>query len=90
MESFDSLIISLIDSDAMKGCFKKELATKLDIDVSGIDDIILESELIDGVISQILKVFISDTKIKKEVLMDVPFKYIQDNCIVFEVGDVVL
>lgn len=89
MESFDSLVISLLDSDAMIGCFKKELASKLNIEVTAIGDVWLESEIIGGVVSQMLNVSF-DAKITKELLMDLPFKYVYGNRIVFDVGDVVL
>ena len=36
MENFDRLVISLLDSEAMIGCFKKELANELDIPVEKI------------------------------------------------------
>ena len=90
MESFDKLIISLLDSDAMKGCFMKELANLLDIPVVCISDIWLETELNKGVASQVLKVAFVDSEIKKEKLMKLPFKSIYENCIVFEVGDSIL
>ena len=90
MESFDKLIISLLDSDAMKGCFMKELANLLDVSVVCISDIWLETELNKGVASQVLKVAFVDAEIKKEKLMKLPFKSIYENCIVFEVGDSIL
>lgn len=87
MDSFDNLIISLLDSDAMKGCFMKELGRILDIPVICIKEIWLETELIEGVASQELWVSFIDAKIKKEDLMKLPFKYIYENTIVFDVGD---
>lgn len=90
MENFDSLVISLFDSDAMKGCFKKELGKLLNVPVVCISDIWLETELIDGVVSQEVWVSFIDTKIKKEDLIKLPFKHIYENCIVFEVGDTIL
>ena len=90
MESFDSLVISLLDSDAMKGCFKKELGKALNIDVSCISDVWLETELIDGVVTQELHVSFIDAKIDKSNLLDLPFKAIYENTIIFEVGDIFL
>ena len=90
MESFDSLVISLLDSDAMKGCFKKELGKALNIPVVCISDIWLETELINGVASQELHVALIDAKISKKDLMDLPFKAIYENVIIFEVGDIFL
>ena len=90
MENFDSLVISLLDSDAMKGCFKKELGRILNVPVDCITDIWLETKLVDGVASQVLKVSFIDVEIKKEDLMKLPFKSIYETCIVFEIGDVVL
>lgn len=86
----DSLVISLLDSDAMKGCFKKELAKALNVPIVCITDIWLETKLIDGVANQVLKVAFIDAEIKKEDLMKLPFKSIYENTIVFEVGDVML
>ena len=90
MENFDSLIISLLDSDAMKGCFKKELGRLLNVPLVCISDIWLETTVTDGVASQVLKVAFIDAEIKKEDLMELPFKSIYENCIVFEVGDTIL
>ena len=90
MESFDRLVISLLDTNAIKGCYKKELAKALNVPVSTITDVWLETELIDGVATQMLKVSFVDAKIDKKHLMDLNFKYIYENCIVFEVGDVFL
>ena len=90
MEKFDSLVISLLDSDAMKGCFKKELATKLNVPIKCITDIWLESKLVDGVINQVLKVSFVDVEIKKSDLMKLPFSCIYENCIVFDVGDTII
>ena len=86
----DNLVISLLDSDAMKGCFKKELAKALNVPIVCITDIWLETKLIDGVANQVLKVAFIDAEIKKEDLMKLPFKSIYENTIVFEVGDVML
>lgn len=90
MENFDNLVISLLDSDAMKGCFKKELGKLLNVPLDCITDVWLESTLVDGVAMQELKVAFVDAKINKKDLMELPFKYIYENCIVFEVGDVML
>ena len=90
MENFDSLIISLLDSDAMKGCFKKELGKMLNVPVDCITDIWLETTITDGVASQILKVAFIDIEISKENLMKLPFKSIYENTIIFEVGDTIL
>ena len=76
MENFDELIISLWDSDAMKGCFKKELGKILNLPLICITDIWLETELNDGVASQILKVAFIDAEIKKEDLMKLPLNSI--------------
>ena len=90
MENFDSLVISLLDSDAMKGCFKKEIAKILNIPVVCISEIWLETNLIDGVVRQEVYVALIDATIRKENLMKLPFKAIYENCIVFEVGDSIL
>ena len=90
MENFDSLVISLFDSDAMKGCFKKELSRLLDVPVTCIKEIWLETKLIDGVAQQEVYVSFIDAEIKKENLVKLPFKHIYENCIVFEVGDTIL
>ena len=90
MENLDSLIITLLDSDAMKGCFKKELGNVLNVPVVCITDCWLQSELTDGVVSQYLYVSFVDAKIMKEDLKDLPFEYIYENCIVFKVGDTII
>ena len=90
MDNFDSLVISLLDSDAMKGCFKKELGRLLNVPVICITDIWLETELIDGVVKQEVYVSFVDAEIKKEDLVKLPFKHIYENCIVFEVGDTII
>ncbi len=90
MENFDQLIISLLDSDAMKGCFKKELGKLLKVPANSISDVWLQTNLIDGVATQELYVAFVDVKINKKDLLKLPFKYIYENCIVFEVGDTIL
>ena len=52
MDNFENLVISLLDSDAMKGVFKKELSRLLNIPVLCIGDIWLETTLTNGVASQ--------------------------------------
>lgn len=90
MESFDSLIISLLDSDTMKSCFKKELAESLNIPVTTISDVWLETSLVNNVATQELVVSFVDANISKDKLMDLPFKSIYENTIIFEVGDIFL
>ena len=90
MENFDRLVISLLDSDAMKGCFKKELGRILNLPLVCIGDVWLETELTDGVATQVLKVAFIDAEISKEKLMTLPFKSIYENTIIFEVGDIML
>lgn len=86
---FDSLVISLLDSDAQKGIFKKDLAKKLDIPLICLGEIWIESVINNGVVHQFLYVQFSD-KIHKENLMKLDFAFINDNCIVFEIGDTIL
>ena len=90
MDSFDSLVISLLDSEALKGCFKKELAKSLNIPVSSINDIWMETDVIDGLVNQIVKVSFVDVEISKDRLIELPFKSIYENTIIFEVGDMFL
>lgn len=90
MENFERLVISLLDGDAMKGCFKKELGKILNVPLVCITDIWLNTKLIDGVAIQEVYVSFTDVEISKEKLMQLPFKHIYNNCIVFEVGDTVL
>lgn len=90
MEEFDRLVVSLLDSEALKGCFKKELAKELHIPVSSIKDVWLESDVIDGLVNQVVKVSFIDVEISKDNLMNVPFKSIYENTIIFEVGDILL
>ena len=86
---FDSLIISLLDSDAQKGLFKKELAEKLDIPLICLGEIWIESVVNNGVVHQYLYVQFFD-EIYKKNLMKLDFAFIEDSCIVFEVGDTIL
>ena len=90
MEEFDNLVISLLDSEAMKGCFKRELAKELQIPISSINEVWLESDTIDGLVQQVLKVSFINVEISKEKLMNLPFKSIYENTILFEVGDILL
>lgn len=90
MEEFDNLVISLLDSEAMKGCFKRELAKELQIPISSIKEVWLESDTIDGLVQQVLKVSFINVEISKEKLMNLPFKSIYENTILFEVGDILL
>ena len=90
MEEFDRLVISLLDSEAIKGTFKKELAEELDIPVKNITGVWLESELVDGVVSQNVVVSFVNVEISKEKLLKLPFKSIYENTIIFEVGDILL
>ena len=90
MEDFDRLVISLADSEAVKGCFKRELAKKLHIPVSNITDVWLESDVIDGLVTQVVKVAFINVEISKEKLMELDFKSIYENTIIFDVGDIFL
>lgn len=90
MEELERLVISLWDSEAIKGCFKKELADELDIPISAINEVWLESELIDGMVIQTVVVSFIDVEISKNRLMKLPFKSIYENTIRFEVGDILL
>ena len=90
MEYFDRLVSSLLDLDAVKGCFKRELASALHIPISSIHDVWLETDLIDGVAMQVIKVSFVDVEISKDKLLNLPFKSIYENTIIFEVGDIVL
>lgn len=90
MESFDSLVISLLDSDTMKSCFKKELAESLNIPVTTISDVWLETSLVNNVATQEVVVAFVDAIIPKDRLMKLPFKSIYENTIRFEVGDIFL
>lgn len=90
MENFDNLVVSLLDSEAMVGCFKKELAKALDIPVKKITGVWLESDIVNGVATQIVKASFIDVEINKDKLMKLSFKSIYENTIIFEVGDILL
>ena len=84
----DSLVISLLDSNATVGCFKKDLSDKLGIPKEYIIDVWLENDLVDGLVSQTINVSFVDVEISKSNLMDLDFKSICGNTIIFEVGDI--
>ena len=86
---FDSLVISLLDSDAQKGIFKKDLAKKLNVTSDCLRDIWIESTILHGVVQQYLYVMYSG-RINKSNLMKLDFAFIEDSCIVFEIGDTIL
>jgi hypothetical protein len=90
IDSFDSLVISLLDSDAMKGAFMKELAKMLNLPVICISEIWMETKLTGGVATQYVVVAFIDAEIKKEDLMKLPFHSIYENTIRFKVGDTIL
>lgn len=90
MEELERLVISLLDSEALKGCFKKELADKLNISIDKISDVWLESDIVNGLVQQVLIVSFIDVEISKDMLMKLPFKAIYENTIIFEVGDILL
>jgi hypothetical protein len=90
MENFDRLVISLLDSEAIVGCFKKELAKELNVPVKNITGVWLENDWVNNVATQIIKVSFINVEIPKEKLMELPFKSIYENTIIFEVGDVML
>lgn len=90
MVDIDSLVVSLLDSEAMIGCFKKELSKALDIPVDTIKEVWLETVLVNNVASQVIKVSFVDAEISKEKLMDLKFKAIYENTIIFEVGDLII
>lgn len=86
---FDNLIISLIDCEANKGLYKKEIAEKLGLTPNDIGDVWLESELNNGVVTQYL--YISFTgRVKKEVMDKFDYSFIDGYNIVIEVGDTIL
>ena len=90
MDNFDSLVVSLLDSDALKGCFKKELSEALHIPVTSIDDVWLQTDLIDNIATQTIHVSFNNVEIRRDYLMDLDFKSIYENTIIFEVGDIIL
>lgn len=89
-ENFDRVVLSLLDSNIMKGHLKKELSETLDIPTTSIGDIWLKSTVVEGVVTQELVVVFEEVTIKKENLMKLPFKSIYENTIRFEVGDTFL
>lgn len=87
--TLNQLIISLIEVEANKGLFKKELAVKLCLSPSDIQDVWLESELNNGVVSQYLYISFNG-RIKKEVMDNFDYSFIDGYNIVIEVGDTIL
>lgn len=90
MENFDKLVVSLLDSEAMVGCFKKELAKALSVPVKSITGVWLETDVVNGVVNQIVKASFVGVEINKDKLLELPFKSIYENTIIFEVGDILL
>ena len=90
LESFESLVISLIDASANMGLFKKELGRKLNIPMVCIGDPFIETEIINGVAKQYLYVQLLDSKVEMGKLLSLDIDYFHDGFIVFEIGDVVL
>lgn len=90
MKNFDKLVISLLDSEAMVGCFKKELAKSLGIPVKCITGVWLETDVVNGVANQIVKASFVGVEISKDKLLELPFRSIYENTIIFEVGDILL
>ena len=84
--SLDQLVISLLDAEANIGLYKKELANELGLVPSDINDVWLESEYTNGVISQYLYISF-DGRIPKEKLDDFNYAFIDGYNIVIEVGD---
>lgn len=89
LESFDSLVISLLDVSANMALFKKELSMKLDIPLVCIGDPQLKNEVVNGMVKQYIYVRLCD-KVELGKLLNLGFDYFHDGCIVFEVGDVML
>lgn len=89
LETFDSLVTSLIDLDAQMGLFKKELGRKLNLPLVCIGDPFLKSEIVNGVVKQYVYVQLCD-KVEMGKLLSIGFDYFHDGYIVFEVGDIVL
>ena len=85
----DNLITALIDVEANMALFKKELARRIQVDMSDIDDPFLKSEMVNGVVKQYLYVGLSD-KVSMGKLLNLGFEYFEDGFLVFEVGDIVL
>lgn len=85
----DQLIVSLLDVEANKGLFKKELAVKLCLSPSDISDVWLESERVNGVITQYLYISFSG-RIKKEVMDNFEYAFIDGYNIAIEVGDTII
>lgn len=86
METLESLIVSLLDVEANKGLFKKELATKLNLLPNEISDVWLESEYTNGVVTQYLYISFNG-RIKKETMDNFEYSFIDGYNIVIEVGD---
>jgi hypothetical protein len=89
LEYLDNLIVSLIDVEANKGLFKRELARKLDVPVELIQDPFIESEQINGVVKQYLYVGLAH-KVPISNLLKLDIDYFDNGFLVFDIGDVVL
>lgn len=89
MESLDNILISFLDIEANKGLFRKELSELLHIPIENIYEPYLESKKINGVVKQYIYIHVYGM-IPRDDLMNIPFDYISEGCIVFEVGDTIL
>lgn len=87
--NIDSLVISLLDSEANKGLFKKEVAKELGLYPQDIFDVWLESEKVNGVVTQYLYISFRG-KISKEKMDKFDYSFIDGFAIVIEVGDSIL
>lgn len=89
MEHLNNLLISLIDVEANKGLFKKEVANKLGLVPSDIYDVWLESEYTNGVVTQYICISFSG-KVKKEKLDKFNYSFTDGYNLYIEVGDTIL
>ena len=87
--SLEQLIISLIDVEANKGLYKKELANQLGLVPNDINDVWIESEYVNGLVSQYLYISF-DGRIKKENMDKFDYAFIDGYNIAIEVGDIIL
>lgn len=88
LKSFDSFVISLFDYEIALGNFKKEICEILKIPLKEIVDVKLIKSGFNGGVNQGIHITFSEyTTFPRENLLKLPFDELQNNVMVFKIGD---